>query len=83
MAWNSLPRAAQTGLGVYLKRTRSRVTSTSSALGVLNDYALYESTHSLTDAHSPVVLLSQSSRDADARDQETRASRRIVNVVTE
>ena len=52
MAWNSLPsgiqRAAQTVLGVYLKRTCSRVTSASSALGVLNDYALYKSTHSLT-----------------------------------
>jgi len=39
MAWNSLPdftqRAAQTVLGVYLKRTCSRVTSASSALGVL------------------------------------------------
>jgi len=33
---------------VYLKRTCSRVTSASSALGVLNDYALYKSTHSLT-----------------------------------
>ena len=40
--------AAQTVLGVYLKRTCSRVTSTSSALGVLNDYALYKSTHSPT-----------------------------------
>jgi len=46
-AWNSLPdfirgiqRAAQTVLGVYSKRTCSRVTSASSALGVLNDYAL-------------------------------------------
>ena len=35
-------------LGVYLKRTCSRVTSASSALGVLSDYALYKSTHSLT-----------------------------------
>jgi len=39
MAWNSLPdfiqRAAQTVLGVYLKRTCSRLTSVSSALGVL------------------------------------------------
>jgi len=54
MAWNSLPdfirgpRAGQTVLGVYLKRTCSRVTSASSALGVLNDYLLYKSTHSLT-----------------------------------
>ena len=41
-------RAAQTVLGVYLKRTRSRVTSASSALAVLNDHALYKSTHSHT-----------------------------------
>ena len=34
--------------GVYLRRTCSRVTSASSALEVLNDYALYKSTHSLT-----------------------------------
>ena len=32
--------AAQTVLGVYLKRTCLRVTTGSSALGVLNDYAL-------------------------------------------
>jgi len=43
-----IQRAAQTVLGVYLKRTCSRVTSASSALGVLNDYVLYRSTHSLT-----------------------------------
>jgi len=47
-------RAAQTVLGVYLKRTCSCVTSASSALWVLNDYALYKSTHSLT--HSLAVL---------------------------
>ena len=41
-------RAAQTVLGVYLKRTCLRVTSASSALGLLNDYALYKSTHALT-----------------------------------
>ena len=41
-------RPAQTVLGVYLKRTRSRVTSASSALAVVNDHALYKSTHSLT-----------------------------------
>ena len=34
----------------FLKRTCSRVTSASSSLGVLNDYALYKSTHSLTSA---------------------------------
>jgi len=41
-------RAAQTVLGVYLKLTCSRVTSATSAFGVLSDYALYKSTHSLT-----------------------------------
>ena len=45
---SGIQRAAQTVLGVYLKRTCSRVTSASSARGVLNDYALYKSTHSLT-----------------------------------
>jgi len=57
MAWNSLPdfirgiqRAAQTVLCIYLKRTSSRDTSASSALGVLNDYTLYKSTHSLTQS---------------------------------
>ena len=40
---------------VYLKRACSRVTSASSALGVLNDYALYKSTHSLT--HSVAAKL--------------------------
>ena len=43
---SGIQRAAQTVLGVCLKRTCSRVTSASSALGVLNDYAL--STYSLT-----------------------------------
>ena len=46
-------RAAQTVLGVYLKRTSSRDTSASSVLGVPNDYAQYKSTHTLT--HSPVL----------------------------
>ena len=36
---------AQTVLGVYLKRTCSRDTSASSALGVLNNYALHKSMH--------------------------------------
>ena len=45
---SGIQRAAQTVLGVYLKRTCWRVTSASSALAVLNDYALYKSTHSLT-----------------------------------
>ena len=51
---SEIQRAAQTVLGVYLKRTSSRIrpTSASSALGVLNDYALYKSTHSLRETHS-------------------------------
>jgi len=59
MTWNSLPdfirdpTSSTDCLGVYLKRTGSRVTSESSALGVLNDYALYKSTRSLT--HSPYL----------------------------
>jgi len=56
---SGIQRAAQTVLGVYLKRTRSRVTSASSALGVLNDYALYKSTHALTARRGP----SQSKRE--------------------
>ena len=52
---SGIQRAAQTVLGVYLKRTYSRVTSASSALGVLNVYALYKSTHSLT--RSLILLL--------------------------
>ena len=45
--FSGIQRAAQTVLDVYLKRTCSRDTSASSALGVLNDYALYKSMHSL------------------------------------
>ena len=45
---SGVQRAAQTVLGVYLRRTCSRVTSASSALEVLNDYALNRSAHSLT-----------------------------------
>ena len=45
---SGIQRAAQTVLDVYLKRTCLRVTSASSTLGVLNDYALHKSTHSLT-----------------------------------
>jgi len=48
---SGIQRAAQTVSGIYLYlfvRTCSRVTSASSALGVLNDNALYKSTHSLT-----------------------------------
>ena len=43
---SGIQRAAQTVLGV-LKHTCLRDTSASSALGVLNEYALYKSTHSL------------------------------------
>ena len=50
---SGIQRAAQTVLGVFLKRTCSRVTSASSALGVLNDYALYKSTHSPTISYLP------------------------------
>ena len=64
MAWNSLPdfiRDPTSGTDCfrrlqYLKRTCSRDISASSALGVLNDYALYKSTHSLT--HSLCVHVS-------------------------
>ena len=53
-----MQRAAQTVLGVYLKR----LLKTS---GILNDYALYKSTHSLTQG-SPleaVIALNISSED--------------------
>jgi len=56
MAWNSLPdfirdpTSSTDCLGIYLKRTCSRDTSALSALGVLNDYALYKSTYSLISA---------------------------------
>jgi len=50
---SGIQRAAQTVVGVHLKRTCSRVTSASSALGVHNDYALYKSTHSLTRCFIP------------------------------
>jgi len=45
---SGIQRAAQTVLGVYLKRTCSRDTSEPSALGVLDDCVLYKSTHSIT-----------------------------------
>ena len=57
MAWNSLPdfipdpTSSTDCFRRLLKRTCSRVTSASRALGVINDYALYKSTHSLTQAH--------------------------------
>jgi len=43
-------------LGVNLKRTTSRVTSASSALGVFSDNALYKSTRSLTTSLGKCVL---------------------------
>ena len=46
LSW--LQRAAQTVLDAYLECTCLRLTSASSALGVLTDYALYKPTHSLT-----------------------------------
>jgi len=48
---SGIQRAAQTVFGVYFKRTYSRDTSASSALGVLNDNPLYKSTHSFTHSH--------------------------------
>ena len=54
MAWNSpgfYPGSNEQHrlfLGVYLKRTCSRDTSASSAVWILNDYALYKSTHTPT-----------------------------------
>ena len=57
MAWNSLPdfipgfnKQHRLFLGVYLKRTYSHDISASSALGILNDYALYN--HALTLTHT-------------------------------
>ena len=44
---SAIQRAAQTILGVFLKHTCLRITSVSSALGVVNGYVLYISTHSL------------------------------------
>jgi len=52
---SGIQRAAQTVLGVYLERTCSRDASASSALGVLNDYALYKSTHALTHVDALVA----------------------------
>jgi len=59
MAWNSLldfirdPTSSTDCFRrlLKLKRTCSRVTSASSALAVLNDYALYKSTHARTHSH--------------------------------
>ena len=54
---SAIQRAVQTVLGVYLKRTCSRVTGASSALGVLNELCaihIHALTHSLT--HSNVLF---------------------------
>jgi len=58
MTWNSQILAAQTVLGVYLKRrpTCSRVSSAPSALRVCNDYVLYKSTYSLTHSLTHEML---------------------------
>jgi len=53
---SGIQRAALTILGVYLKRTCSRVTSASSVLEVLNDNALYKSTRSVTRSLFPEFL---------------------------
>ena len=76
MAWNSPdfildPTSSTDCLGVYLKRTCSRVTSASSALAVLNDYALYKSTQSLTHSltnNSFTQLLTHSVTDLARND---------------
>jgi len=69
---SGIQQTAQTVLGIYLKRTCSRDTSASSALGVLNDYVLYKSTHSLThsltinytgtDSDKQVIILSNTQK---------------------
>jgi len=77
---SGIRRAAQTVLGVYLNRTCSRVTGASSALGVLNDYALYKSTHSLTHSlickqcttHFLTALLTRHGREQWGTDDPTR-----------
>ena len=46
-------RAAQTVFSIYLKSNCSHDTSASSALGVLNNYVLYKSMHSLTHSKTP------------------------------
>ena len=71
MAWNSLPdfipgfnKQHRLFLGIYLKRTYSHAISASSALGILNDYALYN--HALTHSHS--LTHSQHTRCAEQSD---------------
>jgi len=63
-----IQRAAQTVVGVYLKRTCSRVTSASSALGVLNDYALYKSKHSVTHSLLPYLVQSYQYMQQEMKD---------------
>jgi len=71
---SEIQQAAQTVLGVYLKRTCSRITSASSTLGVLNDYALYKSMHSntQTDTHRP----------QNVRDQQQETVSMLCSVTT-
>jgi len=67
MAWNSLPDFIRdpTSSTDCFRRLRSRVTSASSAIGALNDYAMVQShalTHSLTlryghDQRRPIITL--------------------------
>jgi len=52
---SGIHRAAQTVLGIYLKRTCSCITSASNTLGVLNDYALYKSMQSLTQCYTVCI----------------------------
>ena len=74
---SGIQRAAQTVLGVYLKRTCSRVTSASGALGVLNDYALYKSTHSLTHSRHYLGYLRSSTLQNTRCSTHTYHSRRL------
>jgi len=65
---SGIQRAAQTVLGVYWKRTCSRVTSASSALGVLNDCALYKSKHSVTHSLLPYLVQSYQYMQQEMKD---------------
>ena len=58
---SGIRRAAQTVLVVYLKHTCFCITSASSALRVLNDYALYKSRHARTHSfiHSDITIQHQ------------------------
>ena len=94
---SGIQRAAQTVLGVYLKRTCSRVPSAPSALAVLNDYAdIQIQIHSLTHLNSPTAseqnnihravamlrLLPPRYMTDDTTTCTTRSHRRTKDVVT-